>query len=217
MIGPTLKSAATATLELLVNQALQLDPASRTRLAALAGQVFHIECTAPALDLFVLPQSDPFQLQIAGHWEGAVTAGLRGSGKEFVELLTSTDPGATLINGNMTVHGDSQALLRLRSIVADLDIDWEAPLARVFGDVVGNQMGRGLRQFDTLLRQAGNSLLRQVRDYVKEESDWLAPRWQVEEFCVEVDRLVARSNHLEARAAQLRQKILNRPPTSAQR
>lgn len=208
MIGPTAKSAASAALEALVNRALALDPASRRRLAALAGQVFHLECTQPEIDLFLLPQAEGVQL--AGFWDGAVTAAISGNHEDYIELLGSKDPGATLINGRMRVRGDSQALLRLRDIAADLELDWEAPLTRVFGDVLGHQLGRGLRHLGGALRHAGGSIGRQLRDYLKEESDWLAPRWQVEQFCAEVQQVAQRGERLESRLAVLRQQWLRK-------
>jgi ubiquinone biosynthesis protein UbiJ len=208
VIGPTAKSAAIAALEGLVNRALGLDPASRRRLAALAGQVFHIECTQPDLDLFLLPHAD--RVQLAGFWEGPVTAGIRGGYADFIELLTSEDPGATLINGKMSVIGDSKALLRLRDIAADLDLDWEAPLTRAFGDVLGHQLGQGLRRLHTLARNTGGGFARQVRDYLKEESDWLAPRWQVDAFSADVARVALQGERLENRLAALRQRLARR-------
>ncbi len=218
MIGPTVKSAVGATLELLLNQALKLDPASRLRLAALAGRCFHIECTQPNVNLFVLPQRE--FVQIAGDWDGPVSAGLRGSFDDFMQLLTSADPGTALINGNLQVQGDSQLLLQLRAIVADLDIDWEAPLVSVFGDVLGHQIGRGASWLHAQLRATGSSVARQLRDYVKEESDWLAPHWQVEDFRSQVQQLSARSEQLESRINQLRQQMARRgftPPGWANR
>jgi ubiquinone biosynthesis protein UbiJ len=207
-LGPTLKTAAFAALEGAINTALRLDPASRQKLAALNGRVFHIECSKPDVDIFLIPQQDGVQL--AAHWEGEVTAGLSGSADDFAQLLRSTDPGATLINGNMTVIGDSKALLQLRDIAAALDLDWEAPLTRVFGDIVGHQMARSLRFGQRLLRDATNSLQRQVRDYLQEESSLLTPRWQFEQFKTDIDTLSARSEQLLKQAAQLQQVITRR-------
>lgn len=207
--GPTLKTAAFAALEGAINTALRLDPASRQKLAALNGRVFHLECTKPDLDIFLLPQQDGVQL--AAHWEGDISAGLSGSGDDFMQLLRSADPAATLINGNMTVLGDSKALLQLRDIAAQLDLDWEAPLTRVFGDIVGHQMARSLRFGHRLFRDAASSLQRQVRDYFQEElfandNGWLAQRWQLEQFQTDIETLQSRSEQLLARAAQLQQR-----------
>lgn len=210
MIGPTARSAAVAAVETVINRALALDPATRIRCAALEGKVFHLECTRPALQLFVLPQRD--RIQLAAQWEGEVDAGLSGSAGDFAELLTSSDPAATLINGPLSVRGDSQALQRLQHIVTDLDIDWEAPLARLFGDVAGHQLGNALRGAHRFLLQAGRNLGRQLRDYVRDESGWLAPRWQVETFCADVAELARRSEQLKQRAAQLQRLAQQRRP-----
>jgi ubiquinone biosynthesis protein UbiJ len=199
------KTGAIATLEFVVNRALALDPASRTQLAALQGQVFHLECTQPALDMFLILHGD--RVQLAGQWQGEVTAGLRGTGSDYTELLASTDPGATLINGAMTVSGNSKALLRLRDIAAHLDIDWEAPLANAFGDVVGHQLGRSLRFGGRLLADAVTSLRRQVHDYVQDESDWLVPRWQLDPFRADVAEAARRGEQLAQNIARLRQRI----------
>jgi ubiquinone biosynthesis protein UbiJ len=203
--GPTLKTAAFAALEGAINTALRLDPASRQKLAALNGRVFHLECTKPDLDIFLLPQQDGVQL--AAHWEGDISAGLSGSGDDFMQLLRSSDPAATLINGNMTVIGDSKALLQLRDIAAQLDLDWEAPLTRVFGDIVGHQMARSLRFGHRLFRDAASSLQRQVRDYFQEENTWVAQRWQFDQFQSDIETLQSRSEQLVARAAQLQQRV----------
>lgn len=209
--GPTLKTAAFAALETAINTALRLDPASRQKLAALNGRVFHLECSKPDVDIFLIPQQDG--VQIAAHWEGDITAGLSGSADDYAQLLHSSDPGATLINGNMSVIGDSKALLQLRDIAATLDLDWEAPLTRVFGDIVGHQMANSLRFGQRLFRDAAASLQRQVRDYFQEENSWLTKRRQFEQFKSEVDTVSARSEQLLVRAAQLQQAFSRRKST----
>lgn len=211
---PTLKGVGLAALETAINTALKLDPASRAKLAALAGQVFHLECTRPELDIYLLPQPDGVQL--AAHWEGNVTAGLSGTRDDYLELLRSKDPAATLINGNMRVLGDSKALLHLRDIAAALDLDWEAPITRVFGDIIGHQMARSLRFGSRLLRDAANSLQRQTRDYMQEENPWLARRWQFEQFKQRVIELDARTTQLAERAAKLQQSAAARNPQPPQ-
>jgi ubiquinone biosynthesis accessory factor UbiJ len=213
--GPTLKTGAIATLEFVVNRALMLDPASRQQLAAQHGEVFHLECTRPALDIFLILHTD--RVQLAGHWEGEVTAGLSGNADDYAELLASSDPGATLINGAMTVRGDSKALLRLRDIAARLDIDWEAPLTNLFGDVLGHQLGRSLRFGHRLLRDAATSLRRQVRDYVQDESDWFAPRWELEQFKFDVAHVAQRGAIVAERIERLRLQLQIRQQQSVRR
>lgn len=203
--GSVVKTGAIAALEFVVNRALAQDPASRAQLGAMSGQVFHLQCTRPALDMFLVLHGD--RVQLAGHWEGEITAGLQGSGSDYAELLGSSDPGSTLINGAMTVSGNSKALLRLRDIAAHLDIDWEAPLASAFGDVIGHQLGRSLRFGTRLLGDAIGSLRRQVHDYVQEESDWLVPRWQFEQFGADITQAARRTHQLALDVARLQQRV----------
>lgn len=203
----TLKGIGLGALETAINTALKLDAASLAKLAALAGDVFHLECTNPELDIYLLPQMNGVQL--AAQWEGHVTAGLTGTREDYLELLRSKDPAATLINGNMRVIGDSKALLRLRDIAADLDFDWEAPLTRIFGDIAGHQMARSLRFGSRLLIDAANSLQRQMRDYMQEENPLLAKRWQFEQFKQDIVDLDARTLQLIQRAEKLRANSLS--------
>ncbi len=202
---PTLKAAGLAALEAAINTALKFDRASRDQLAAMAGAVFHLECTSPDVDIYLLPHADGVQL--AAHWEGHITAGLTGTRADYLELLRSQDPAATLINGNMRVIGDSKSLLRLRDIAAALDIDWEAALTRGFGDVIGHQLARSLRFGARLLRDAANSLSRQTRDYMREENPWLMRRAELETFQHHVADLHARALALQLRTGQLQQRI----------
>ena len=198
---PTLKGAGLAALETAINAALKLDAASRAKLSALTGDVFHLECTDPEFDIYLLPQAGGVQL--ADRWEGSVTAGLTGTRDDYLELLRSEDPPMTLINGNMRVIGDSKALLHLRDIAADLDLDWEAPLTRVFGDIVGHQMARSLRFGSRLFFDAANSLQRQMRDYMQEENPYLVKRWQLEQFKNDIADLDARTAELSKRVQKL--------------
>ncbi|MFT3931906.1 MAG: SCP2 sterol-binding domain-containing protein [Spongiibacteraceae bacterium] len=201
----TLKGVGLAGLETAINTALKLDPASRTKLGELEGDIFHIECTSPKIDIFLLPGADGVQL--AMQWEGDVTAGLSGTRDDYLDLLHSNDAAATLINGNMRVIGDTGALLKLRDIAASLDLDWEAPLTRVFGDIVGHQMARSLRFGSQLFFDAAKSLQRQVRDYMQEENPFLAKRWQFEQFKRDVVDIETRTAQLVERVEQLRQRI----------
>lgn len=202
MKGPTV--AAAATLETAINAALTLDTATRQRLTQLAGTVVHIQCTQPQLDLFVLPQAQ--RLALAATWEDNVDARLVGTSDDFLKLARSANPAAELINGPVSVHGDSQVLQQLQRLLRDLDLDWEAPLSRALGDVVGHQLGRAFRWGSGRTRYAGNRLLEQGRDWLNEESELVAIRWEVDRFCDDVDALVADTDRLEARIRRLRQR-----------
>ena len=201
LISPTLHTAAVGALELAVNQALKLDPATAGKLTSLEDHVFHLHCSAPELSLYLIPGNG--EVRLCGIFEAEADTTLTGSASEFAKLATSPDPANALINGELELHGDSQALIKLQQIGKQLDLDWEAPLAEVFGDVIGHQLGRGLRKGFSFARQAFGSIKRQVDEYIVEESDLVAPRWEVERFYSDVDQLSLRAERLEARLQKL--------------
>ena len=209
LISPTLHTAAIAALEFSVNQALKLDPATALKLTSLDNHVFHLHCTSPELSFYLIPGRG--EIRLCGFFDGEADTTLTGSANAFAKLATSPDPANALINGELSLHGDSHALIQLQQIGKQLDLDWEAPLAQLFGDVVGHQLGRGLRNGFSFARQAFASFKRQVDDYIVEESDLVAPRWQVERFYSEVDQLSLRAERLEARLQKLNAKRQSKP------
>lgn len=202
---PALHTAALAAAERAVNSALALDPVSRARLAELGEVTFHIQCTAPAIDLYLQPE--PPGLRLLGWWDGDVTTAVKGSASDFTELAGASDPAATLINGNLSLHGDSAPLLALQAVVSDLQLDWEAPLVNVLGDVPGHQLANTLRGIFRWGRQASKSMNRQLEEFIHEEARLSPPRLEVDDFYRDVQDLSLRVDRLAARSKRLRQRL----------
>ncbi|MEH6557529.1 MAG: SCP2 sterol-binding domain-containing protein [Oceanicoccus sp.] len=203
IVSNTLHTAAIATLETAINKALQLDPSTLIKLNTLQNHVFSLHCTAPEIDLYFIPGEN--EVRLCGMFDDEADTRLTGSAREFAKLATATDPASALINGELELHGDSQALINLQKILKQLDIDWESSLASIFGDVIGHQMGRTIRRATRFGLQAFKGLKRQIDDYVIEESNMLPPRWQVDRFYNDVDQLAMRTERLQAQLQKLRQ------------
>ncbi|MCB1675257.1 MAG: SCP2 sterol-binding domain-containing protein [Halioglobus sp.] len=204
-IDPTVHTAALAALEAVVNRALALAPRGREQLGALAERVFALHCSAPAVDVYLQPTAQGVRLM--GHYDGPVTTSVRGAAADFTELATSRDPAATLINGRLQLDGDSTALIELQKTLAGLDIDWEAPLVDTLGDVAGHQLAQMLRGALGWGRQAGQSLSRQVEEFIHEEARLTPPRLELEDFYRDVQALELRVERLQSRARRLRQRL----------
>jgi len=204
-IDPTVQTAALAALEVALERALSLAPGADDALEPLHGQVFALHCTAPEVDIYLLPGADG--IRINGHYEGPVTTRLRGALSEFTALATAEDPAATLINGGLELKGDSAPLLELQRIVTGLDVDWEAPLVDVFGDVAGHQLASSLRSAARWSRQAGGGLARQLEEFIHEEARFSPPRLELEDFYRDVQDLGLRVDRLASRMARLKRKL----------
>ncbi len=205
MIPPILSSAALARLEDVVNRALQLDPSSGAKLAQLDGERFSLELLEPNLSLGLAVNGQQLKL-ILGAVSKPSTA-LRGRWSEFAAVATARDPAAALINGDIQVSGDTAPLLALRKLLAELQLDWEQPLAEAFGDIAAHQIGRGLRAGHKWLQHTGKNLRRQLGDFLLEESRLLPHPLQAEALYRDIDELSARSERLEAKLRRLQQRL----------
>ncbi|QQD18960.1 SCP2 sterol-binding domain-containing protein [Spongiibacter nanhainus] len=200
-----LRGTAIAGLEQAINRALQLDPACGRQLQQLDGRRFALSLQQP--DLFIGIAIRGEQIGLIESDQGDFTTRLSGRWSEFARIASADDPAAALINGDVQVTGDTGPLLELRGILASLELDWEQPLSRAFGDVAGHQIGKGLRAGHRWLLGSGRNLQRQARDFLLEESRLLPHPYQAEHFYREVDDLKARSERLEARLRRLAQRI----------
>jgi SAM-dependent methyltransferase len=105
-ISPTLKTAGLAALEQALNRALALAPAGQAELSQLAGQVFALHCTAPALDVYLQPTDE---LRLRGVYDGETTTSLRGERLRFRRTgACSEDPAATLDQRRVGARGEQQ-------------------------------------------------------------------------------------------------------------
>lgn len=203
---PTLHTAGLAGAEAALNAALRLSPHSQQALAGLHGQVLELECTQPSLRVFI--ESNPEgELQLHGTYDGPVVTRVIGSAEDFTALARAEDPAAALINGNIQLKGSSATLIDMQRAFNDLDIDWEAPLNDMLGDVVGHQLAQMLRAMFAWSQDASNRLRRQLSEFALEEARLSPPRLALEGFYSDVQQLTDRSERLAQRTELLRRRL----------
>ncbi|MCK7597902.1 hypothetical protein M0G74_11525 [Microbulbifer sp. CAU 1566] len=213
MTDPTFRAGFDATLETAINTALRYDPGSRARLSKLAGKTLGVHLTAPAMTLFlVIDDADGDEgadfggncIEVHSRWSGEVTTELSGSALAFLQLLKNRD--ATPAKLGVTVRGSSALLAELQSILRDLDIDWEEPLAKLLGDSPAHQLGTGMRMAASWLKGALGAAPKAGAEAVTEEWRMTPPQAQFEAFAEDVAEFAQGVDRLEARIEILRQK-----------
>ncbi len=170
-------------LEPTLNTVLALDPATASRLPALAGKPLRVQIQ-PFASTVTLTVIDG-QLRFAGPDEVAAIT-LSGSLADFLQAAVNQ---GELSAGSLQVQGDVGAAQRWQQFFTDLQPDWEEQLARALGDVAGPQVARFLRSLAAWLRQAVQQLQRSGIDYLQEESRVLVAPAELQAFLAEVDRL----------------------------
>lgn len=204
-MNPTLHTAALAALEVAINRALKMDPATAKGLQKLQGTVFQLELVGTGADIYLLPQDHGVELR--GFYDGPIDSHVIGTVPDFIELVSSEDPASTLINGGIQLSGDSAPLLQLQRSLHRLDIDWEGSLAKVVGDLPAHQLGRMVRGGVRWGRQAIDSMNRQAEEFLHEEARLLPPAAELQDFYEAVTRLDVNVDRAEARLRKLQQRL----------
>jgi len=186
------------------NRLLRLDPETLRRLGDLQGRVVCIEFRELGRRIYLHPSEAGFRLATEYDQTPAVT--LRGTLATFARLGLGAET-ETLKAGELEIEGDAALGQRLQRILANLDLDWEEPLARLFGDPLGHELGRATRAAFAWHRQALKTFGLNTAEYLQEEARLLPVRYEVEAFLNGVDGVRADVDRLAARVQRLKDKL----------
>lgn len=200
-----LGAALLAGVEAGLNKVLALDATALPRLAALQGRVIAVDCTAPALRLFLLPGADG--LRLAGHWEAPADCTLRAPAGRLLELAVRRDKSAVLHAPDVELDGHSACLLDLAATLQDLELDWESALAEWLGPLGAVALARPLQGAGQWSGDALASLRLNLADWLAEEARLLAGRQEAEARFAELDDLKLALDRLEARSERLARRL----------
>jgi ubiquinone biosynthesis protein UbiJ len=186
------------------NRLLRLDPETLRRLGDLQGRVLCIEFRDLGRRLYLYPSESGFRIAAESEQPPAVT--LRATLATFARLGLGAETD-TLRAGELDIEGDAALGQRLQRIFRNLDLDWEEPLARLFGDPLGHELGRAARAAFAWHRQALKTFGLNTAEYLQEEARLLPVRDEVEAFLNGVDGVRADVDRLAARLQRLQDKL----------
>ncbi|WP_271409566.1 ubiquinone biosynthesis accessory factor UbiJ [Pseudomonas sp. Q1-7] len=199
-----LTQALLAGIELGLNRVLTLDSTALPRMTRLEGSVIEVDCQNPELTLFLLPGGDG--LRLSAHWSAPADCRLRAPASSLLKLATTKEKTAVLHSAEVTLEGDSAALLELAAILQDLELDWEYELSRWLGPVGTQLLAGHLKSRAGWAGQGLDSLRQNLADYLAEESRTLVGRREADARFAELDRLKLALDRLDARVERLNQR-----------
>ncbi len=194
---------ALKTLESLINQALRYDPATRMRLSAHDGKCVFVEMQSPRLSFGV--QILDGGVRLKADLAERPHATIEAPSFELIKQAFKREP--ELIGGPVQVGGNTQLVHELYAIARDLDVDWEEPLSRLFGDVAAAQLGRRMRGLFGFAQKTAKTFFLNTGEYLQEEKQLLPVRWELDEFLRDAQDLRADAERVEARLGRLEQKL----------
>lgn len=195
-----LKTGVATSLELALDQVFKLDPALKPRLKPIANKVLKFQFDGPNIALYLLP--DLHGIAIQAQYEGSVDCEVNGKPSDYVDLLLADDAASALINGGITVKGETKSLIAMQEIFSDIELDWEYELSKVIGDMAAHQVGETARE----IAQRGSSTFKNAVSSLKadlqDDNEYLANKPQIRKFCDDVDDLVSRLERFEAKLSR---------------
>ncbi len=198
-------SFALSAFEKMLNTYLLLDPASKKRLADLAGKVIVLEFQPINVKIFWLPNTEGIQL--TNQFSGPIDVTLQGSPLDFIRLSATSQDNAKLFASGITVTGNTDVAQEFRALFANLDIDWEEQLSHFTGDVVAHQTGNLIRALCNWAKQTSTTIQQNLTEYMQEEARWLPTREELQDFFTGIDKTRDDVERATLRIAQLKKHI----------
>lgn len=201
MILRQLRNVGVISLEKLLNVAVAYDTETAQLLEELNDVIIALHVSPLEWCYYVSVYNGHITIKSGGIEKASVT--LNGSLVAFAGLLTQDRNAITLAGSGVTVAGDTLVLKRLENIFQKLDVDWEAALSDLVGDIPAHF---AVTSLNTLARTAEDSRRRIVTggvEFVQEE--WkIVPAMpefehfsgQVRKLSINVDRMTSRIDNL---------------------
>ena len=209
-----LRQTALGGAEALVDTALAYDPTSASALAVLEGQVLLIESTLPPITIAVEPTSSGVKLH--DRWDDEASVSVTGTLVAMAGVALNANESVSFSGTGIRVSGNLDTLNQLNKIMGNLDIDWEAALAEIIGDIPAHLLAQSIRssavfRADTVKR-ASTGLVEVAQEEFnltpsKNEFETIAP--EIRKLSSDVDRLAARLKRLQQTLRQYDQGTLN--------
>lgn len=202
MIFGALQASALEGLEQIINGVLIHDPASAQQLAKMQGKIILIDSSLPAIRVAVEPSTKGIILH--HNWSDAADITVTGSLVAIAGMAINSAETVSLSGTGVNVSGNLELLRQLNQIMAGLDIDWEAALAELVGEIPAHLIAESIRnsaQYRTAALQRAQTALAEVS---QEELRLTPSKNEFDEFMASVRHVTADIDRLTARANKLR-------------
>ena len=199
MFFSALQSGAFETAETLINGALKYDPATLRKMGELEGRLLLIESTMPPLKLAM--ETNDQGIMLHSNWQDKADTTVSGSLISIAGLAVNSASQASFSGSGVNVSGDLDLLLKINNLMAELNVDWEAILASVIGDIPAHLMADKLRKSAAMAKDVGQRAKSAAAEVAKEElrvtptsPEFKGFSQQVRELSSGVERAAARIN-----------------------
>ena len=206
-LTPTLLLAG---IERSLNALLARDLAAPERLARLAGCRVLLRLERPSLALLLSFHSQGVDLLRQDEPDESVADTVVELDSETLgELFGGESLERLMFRGKLAVRGRVHLLEAVRELFFDLQIDWEAELARWLGDMPAHNLAEGVRRLAHWGLRTQGEMRADIAEYVFEEARLLPGKSQFDVLRDHLTELGITADRLEARLDRLRRQLEN--------
>ncbi len=111
-----------------------------------------------------------------------------------------------LFSKDIEIYGDVQFAKKLRDILYELDLDLEALIANLTGDILAYPIVHGFCQINNWMKSIHTSLEKNMAEYLREEAELLPDKLLTNNYLTNIDKIRADLERLEARVNRLKRR-----------
>ncbi len=143
-------------LEAALDRVIDLDPETRAALRALDGRAITVEFRNTPLAMRIAVVGD--RLAIGPAFEGESALRVAATPSALLGLALARGREGAVTPGSVDIAGDADLARRIERIASRFAPDFDEAFARVFGDVAGHQIARGVRARSRALRDSAQGV-----------------------------------------------------------
>jgi ubiquinone biosynthesis accessory factor UbiJ len=195
-------------LEAALNRALALDPDTQTALHGLDGRRVVLTLDAPRLAMMLSVDGNHVRVGPADA-DGEPDLSLAATAGALLSQLLPGRADAPPV-GKLRISGDAELAQRLQKLARGFSPDLDAAFAQVFGDVLGVQIARALREGLMRGLEGARRFAQDSADYISEERGDVATKVEQSIFFDEVDAVRDGVDRIAARIERIRRTLEQR-------
>ena len=196
------RALATRALEAALQRLLALDPDLGAQLLAFEGKQVVLQLSKPDLRFTVTVRAGTLSLKAVDSAPDLTLSTTPGS----LFALLAQRSGLQMPVGKLHISGDAELARQLQGLSKTFDPDWDEPFSRLFGDVAGFQIARGVRKASAWVKDSAQAFVESSAEYLTEEGRDVVPAAELEQFFDEVDKLRDALARAELRVKRLASK-----------
>jgi ubiquinone biosynthesis protein UbiJ len=188
-------------LETAFNDYLALDPEAPEKLTAFDGKVICIDIRGLSKRIYLLINGS--KISVLKQHDAEPDATITGSPAALFKLGVHRDSAPLFFAGEVEIRGDTRLGRQFKSLLADMEIDWEEHLSRLIGDIAAHRI---VGLFNTLMEwseSVSGNFADDVGEYLQEESRDIVSGAEMGMFYQQVDKLRDDTERLKARIDRL--------------